>query len=73
MSSDEAARVALADFRDGNLLAEYLAPLRQAHSPLEITPGAHGGRLLSDLRQDLRYAARILWARLGFASQSWLF
>src|SRR5215813_6118663 len=33
MSPDEATQVALADFRDGNLLARNMAPLRQAHSP----------------------------------------
>src|SRR5262245_53697445 len=66
MSPDEAERLALADFRDGNVLAEYIAPLRQAHSPSAITPGAPGGNLLSDLSQDLRYAARTSWKRPGF-------
>ena len=32
-SPDEATRLALADFREGNLLARYIAPLRQAHAP----------------------------------------
>ena len=30
---DEATRLALAEFREGNLLAQYMAPLRQAHAP----------------------------------------
>src|SRR5262245_60908980 len=67
MSPDEAMRLTLADFREGNLLAKYLGPLRQAHTPAAITPGAPMGHLFSDLRQDLCYAARILWARPGFA------
>src|SRR5262245_44904 len=66
MSPEEATRVALADFRDGNLLADYLAPLRQAHPPETITPGVPGSKLFSDFWQDLRYAARTLWKRPGF-------
>jgi putative ABC transport system permease protein len=67
MSPDEAARLALADFRDGNLLAEYIAPLRQANPPSAITLGTPGGKLLSDFWQDLRYAARMLLKHPGFA------
>src|SRR5688572_15556684 len=59
-SEDEATKLALAGFRDGDLLARHLAPLRQAHAPEPITPGAPAGRLLGDLWQDLRYAARTL-------------
>jgi predicted permease len=66
-SEDEATNLALAGFRDGNLLARHLAPLRQAHAPEPITPGAPARRLLADLWQDLRYAARTLRKRPTFA------
>src|SRR5688572_29728071 len=59
-SEDEATTQALAGFREGDLLARQLAPLRQAHAPEPIAPGASAGHLLGDLRQDLRYAARTL-------------
>ena len=67
-SPDEATRLALADFREGNLLARYLAPLRQTHPPSPITPGAPKGHLLSDLWQDLRYSARTSLKRPGFSA-----
>ena len=63
MFPDEATQVTLADFRDGNVLADYMAPLRQAHPPSAITPGAPRGKWLNDFWQDLRYAARTLWKR----------
>ena len=57
---DEATRLALAQFREGNLLARYMTPLRQANSPAPITPGAPTAHMATDLWQDLRYAARTL-------------
>ncbi len=68
---DEARRLALAEFREGNLLAKYMAPLRQAHAAASISVGspaeAHGanagapaGPVLRDVWQDLRYATRMV-------------
>jgi len=66
-SEEEATRQALALFRDGNWLARYLAPLRQAHAPAPITPGAPArGRLIRDGWQDLRYAGRTLGRQPAF-------
>ena len=66
-SEDDATELALAGFREGDLLARHLAPLRQAHTPEPITPGASAGNLLRDLWLDLRYAARTLRKRPTFA------
>jgi hypothetical protein len=67
-SPDEAAQLALAEFRGGDVLARHMAPLRQAHGPTSITPGAPTGHLLADLSRDLRYAARTLWKQPAFAA-----
>ena len=66
-SEDAATRLALAQFRDGNLLARGMTPLRQAHAVEAVTPGAPTTSLLDDLGQDLRYAARTLRKRPVFA------
>jgi putative ABC transport system permease protein len=65
---DEATRLALAEFRDGNVLARYMAPLQQAHapaptilgSPAETKAGASAGSVFRDVCHDLRYGARML-------------
>lgn len=67
-SPDEATQLTLAQFRGGDVLARYLASLRQAHAPSSITPGAPTGRALSDVVRHLRYAARILWKQPGFSA-----
>ena len=67
-SPEEAMRLALASFRSGDVLAQHLAPLRQAHATAPIALGAPTGHLLDDLWQDVRYAARVFWKQRGFAA-----
>ena len=50
-TEDDATRLALAEFRDGDLLAQHMAPLRQAQAPAAITPGAPTGHVLADVWQ----------------------
>jgi predicted permease len=63
---EEATRLALAEFRERNLLARYMTPLRQAHPPAAVTPGAPATHVLADLWQDLRYAVRTMRKQPAF-------
>jgi len=65
---DEAVRLTLAEFRSGNLLARYMAPLRQSNARPSPPPGAATEHLLTDFWQDLRYAARTFSRQPGFAA-----
>ena len=65
-TSDEASRLALDQFTPGNVLATRMAPLRQAHAPSPITPGAPAERLLAEPLRNLRYAARVLIKQPSF-------
>jgi predicted permease len=62
-----AARLALAELTDQDLLVRGLDRLRQAHATEPVTPGAPRRRWLADLWQDLRYGARALWVSRGFS------
>jgi predicted permease len=64
---DAATRLALAEFRDGNLLAQYMAPLQQAQVPDAVTPGAPAGRGLRGVSHDVRYAMRMLRRQPAFS------
>ena len=65
---DEASRLALAEFRSNEMLAQQMAPLRQSRVDPPLTPAAPTGRVLGDLLQDLRYAVRIFRKQTAFAA-----
>jgi predicted permease len=68
IAPEDATRVTLAEFQDGNVLARHMAPLRQAHAQPPIRPGASSRHLLADLWQDLRYTVRVAAKQPGFSA-----
>jgi putative ABC transport system permease protein len=74
---DEATRLALAEFSDGDALARYMAPLKQAHAPAPTilglpaevrgARGATAGSAFRDVWHDLRYATRMLRKQPAFS------
>src|SRR5918995_965758 len=68
VSEDDATTLALAGFREGDLLARHLAPLRQAHAPEPIAPGSPAGHLWGGLHQDFKYAVRSIAGAKKFAA-----
>jgi predicted permease len=67
VAPDEAARLAIADFRS-DTLSRYMAPLRQAQVPLPATPAAPAGSLLPGVWHDLRYGVRVFFKQPGYAA-----
>jgi len=68
VSEDEATKLALAGFREGDLLARHLEPLRQAHASEPIAPGAPAGGPWGGLSQDFKYAVRSIAGAKKFAA-----
>ena len=64
----EAERLTRAEFRDGNILARYLAPLRQARWIDPAPPSPRRWYAFGGLRTDLRDAMRSLRGAPGFTA-----
>jgi hypothetical protein len=66
-TDEDARRLALDELSEPDALERHMKPLRQARAPTPVTPGLSTGRLLGDIRQDLRYALRTFSRQSGFA------
>ncbi len=64
----DAKRVALEGLKDEQLLARHMRGLRQANVDPAPVAGAPRGRLLADIKQDVKYGLRALGANKGFTA-----
>ena len=67
-SAEEATRAALGEFREGNVLAQRIAELKQAHAPAAVPPGVSTGWLLADVWHDLRDPVHAFAKQRAFAA-----
>src|SRR5262245_8848723 len=67
-SSNEATRMALTEFRGTDVLARYLAPLRQSHWSDPASPPTRSWFLFGGLRTDVRDAVRALRSAPSFTA-----
>ena len=69
-SEDDATRLALAEFREGNLLAKYMAPLRQAHMP-HRSPSARPPKLVARRRERQPDTCCVMSGRTSDMRRAW--
>ncbi|HEX8458967.1 MAG TPA: ABC transporter permease [Pyrinomonadaceae bacterium] len=66
-SAEEARRACVAELAESELLTEELGRVERRAPPETVVPGAQGRtNIMGDIRQDLRYAVRMMWKTPAF-------